>query len=146
MLGMRKKQHAFFWLSSLGKGTPAWVMNERTLGSLPSALALGHSFPPHEGGRGLWPGAGYGRSWIPWSHPFVQSHPHFQCPGIFQHLLGRGLHMLTLTEGAGKRKKSRTEAGAAAGQHDWPKTICTTKAPFGIKLVVSILCLYFQSH
>ena len=45
-------------------------MNERTLGSLPSAPGPGTLPSLHtEGWEGLWPGAGYGGYWIPWSPP-----------------------------------------------------------------------------
>lgn len=107
-------------------------------------LALGHSLPSTpRGGRGCGLGLAMEGPGFPGLHPFVQSHPHFQHLGIFQHLLGQVPYVLTLT-GAGERVGRR--AGAAAGQHDRQKTICTTKAPFGIKLVVSNFMLIFLSH
>lgn len=82
MLEMREETAQVFWPSSLGKGAPAWVMNDRTLGSLPSAPGPGTLPSLHtEGWEGLWPGAGYGGPWIPWSPPLCSVTSLFPTPG-----------------------------------------------------------------
>ena len=136
-----KKQHMPSGRAAWGRGTPAWVTSDRTLGSLPSAPGPGTLPPLHtEGWQGLWPGAGYGGSWIPWSPPLCSVTSAFPTPGNLPAPAWPG--STCAHPDRGQVKESRTE-GRGSCWTAWPtKNHMHNKSTFWYK----VGCFQFYAY